>query len=98
MSYSHRESARLAARKCNLMRMYGITVEQYDEMYDAQRGACAICERHSTAFTQRLAVDHCHSSGVIRGLLCAPCNTALGGFRDNAASLTRAVAYVTTHA
>ena len=96
VSYHSRQSAQLAARKCNLMRMYGITIEQYDEMYDAQHGACGICERHSTEFPQRLAVDHCHTTGRIRGLLCSYCNRALGAFRDDPAALQRAARYVCT--
>ena len=73
---------------------YGITLEIYEKMYGSQNGACAICERHSTNFAKRLCVDHCHTTGAVRGLLCHDCNTALGKFRDNAGALRRAITYL----
>ncbi len=60
---------------------YGITVEQYDAMLRQQNGLCAICGRAPKRF--RLAVDHDHETGEIRGLLCTRCNLGLGWFRDD---------------
>lgn len=59
---------------------YGIdlTVEQYDEMHDLQAGLCKICGRAESASGRRLAVDHDHETGAIRGLLCTKCNTTVG--------------------
>lgn len=71
-------------------RRYGITVEQYREMHDKQAGACAIC---GTA-AKVLHIDHCHSTGQVRGLLCQMCNTGLGQFQDNVQRMLAAVAYL----
>lgn len=64
-----------------LMRNYGITRQQYDDMLAAQRGVCVICgkanNRTKKMGDRPLAVDHCHATGRVRGLLCNRCNTAL---------------------
>lgn len=58
-----------------------------------QGGRCAICRREPEQ-GRRLAVDHDHATGEVRGLLCKACNTALGMFRDDVASLARAIGYL----
>lgn len=58
-----------------------------------QSGQCAVCKTAGTA-TQPLFVDHDHSDGIVRGLLCNPCNTGLGFFRDNIESLASAIEYL----
>lgn len=73
---------------------YGITIEQYNSLFENQKGACAICGKHQTQEFRRLTVDHCHATGVIRGLLCSVCNRALGLFRDNPELLNKAVEYL----
>jgi hypothetical protein len=62
----------------HIKRRYGITRDQYEEMFDAQNHCCAICHRHANEFKQALHVDHNHETGQVRGLLCFPCNTRLG--------------------
>ena len=85
-----------SVRRFNL-RKYGITLEQYDEMLISQGGTCAICGQeektvHSkTGNPNSLNVDHDHDTGRIRGLLCSPCNRALGLIGD---SLERAKSLV----
>lgn len=76
-------------------RMYGITAEEYKILYEAQGGRCAICRR-ATGATRRLAVDHDHKTGRVRGLLCKPCNRyGLGMFaRDNPEIFDRAANYL----
>ena len=69
---------------------YGISVEEYDQMFKNQDGVCAICHKPDKV----LCVDHDHNTGEIRGLLCAQCNTALGKFRDDPLLLQRAAEYV----
>ena len=54
---------------------YGITLEQYNEMFDKQKGKCAICKRHQKELTRTLCVDHNHKTKQVRGLLCVTCNT-----------------------
>lgn len=80
------------ARDKLLRRKYGITQVEYDTMLAAQGGACAICD--SPNERRILAVDHHHSTGVVRGLLCDSCNNGLGRFRDNPDLLARAIAYL----
>lgn len=57
------------------IRKYGITPEQYDEMLEAQGNRCAICGNGNKRV---MAIDHCHATGKVRGLLCDPCNISLG--------------------
>lgn len=82
-------------RRHYLKYRYGITPEQYDEMLEAQEGVCAICKEAPTQ--QRLAVDHDHKTGEVRGLLCFSCNTALGHFRDDPERLISASDYLTCY-
>lgn len=80
----------------HMKRAYGMTFKDYEEMLFAQDGKCAICkteppkDQHKT----RLNIDHCHSTGKIRGLLCDCCNRALGLMRDNTELLQKAIAYL----
>ena len=75
---------------------YGITPEQYDEMVLAQGGVCAICKKadQTVAWAGRLHIDHCHTTGRVRGLLCSPCNIALGLIRDDPIVLLGMVDYL----
>jgi hypothetical protein len=74
----------------HLKERYGVSKEQYEEMYTLQNGACGICQ----SVLPVLAVDHCHQSGKIRGLLCKPCNSAIGLLGDNVQSLKNALNYL----
>jgi Autographiviridae endonuclease VII len=65
-----------AQRNARFLRQYGITVVEYDALLASQGGCCARCGTAPT--TMRLAVDHDHETGRVRGLLCGPCNTYLG--------------------
>jgi len=64
-------------RKKHFKRAYGITVEDYETMLVNQNGVCKICNKTCKS-GKSLAVDHCHETGKVRGLLCAKCNTNLG--------------------
>lgn len=79
-----------------LKKLYGITLAQFDEMLVEQLGVCAICKRVN-ADGKRLAVDHDHATGKIRGLLCQKCNGALGSFNDSTDTLIEAVNYLRKH-
>ena len=75
------------------MTMYGITPQQYIEMYTKQDGKCAICRQEPT--TERgLHIDHCHKTKVVRGLLCHGCNTGIGAMREDASIMQRAIKYL----
>lgn len=80
----------------NLKRNYGISLEEFDSILEAQGNACAIC--HCTeSGGKNWHVDHDHNTGAIRGLLCNSCNTALGHMRDSPAILRAAADYVERH-
>ena len=81
----------------NYLRRYGITVEAYDEMRVAQNHRCYICNKHETENGKALAVDHNHTTGEVRKLLCSPCNTALGLFTDSADVVEKALLYLKEH-
>lgn len=70
--------AKMLNKDSGLKRKYGITLEQKRSMAIAQNFSCLICKRRESLFPNGLVVDHCHTSGKIRGLLCSPCNTRLG--------------------
>lgn len=73
----NKERMKRVGRMSYLFRTYGITEAQYQEMLEAQGGVCLLCCRPPTP-DKALAVDHCHKTGMVRGLLCDACNLALG--------------------
>ncbi len=83
------------SRDRNLAVKYGITAADWDRMYSAQGGVCALCrDPKRTGRFNTLVVDHCHATGRARGLLCAGCNVALGRLGDSAESIERVLAYL----
>lgn len=74
------EKARLIGWRYELKKLYGITVEQYNEMLESQGGVCAICHDNNIR-ELKLAVDHDHETGKVRGLLCDRCNRGIGLLR-----------------
>lgn len=86
------------SRRARLLITYGLTIEDYDNLLTDQGGMCKICAQPETTLIKgvviRLAVDHCHKTGKIRGLLCSGCNTALGGFNDNIDIMNKAIDYL----
>jgi hypothetical protein len=83
-----------AARSAQLRLKYGITSDVYHSMLAGQRVCCKICQRTPEAGDRALSVDHCHRTGLVRGLLCGHCNTGLGMFKDDPGFLRRAAAYI----
>lgn len=77
-----------------LQKSFGISYVEYLTMLEAQGGCCAICGTNSTGKRKAFAVDHCHDTGKIRGLLCSNCNTGIGNLRDNIGLLERAIEYL----
>lgn len=88
------ESGKLSSQNSKLKKRFGITVEQYNLLLQNQNGECLICKATESTNGHRLAVDHCHTTGKIRGLLCKSCNVALGNFKDNIVSLKNAISYL----
>lgn len=87
----------------HLMRTFGISLEQYNEMLELQDGVCAICgdapdvrdeDRRSQGVASRLVVDHCHQTGRVRGLLCAACNKGIGLLQDSVTVVRAALEYL----
>jgi hypothetical protein len=80
------------------LKKFGITPDDYERMLAEQNGVCAICKNCEAAARDgrplRLAVDHSHTSGAVRKLLCTKCNTMLGGARDSVEVLQAAIDYL----
>lgn len=82
------------------LKVHGLTVDQYEAMLSSQNDVCAICSRPeylpatANGTIRRLSVDHKHGSTIVRGLLCADCNHAIGLLDDCPGLLTRAIAYL----
>lgn len=93
--YAKRDPERVAKadRKSLLKRCYGLSLDDYDQMLEQQRGVCGICGG-TDPDGRRLAVDHCHATGNIRGLLCGHCNRALGLLGDCPTRIRAAAAYI----
>lgn len=92
--YQKNKAKKYAYDKKRFLKLYfNLSVEDYESMYKAQNGVCAICSDICTS-GRRLAVDHCHKTGVIRGLLCGRCNTGLGWFKDRKDLLEKAIEYL----
>lgn len=94
---ANKARASAQARRQKLAR-YGLTEADYEEMLAAQGGGCMICgslEAMKGRPDVSFRVDHDHTTGAVRGLLCAPCNSGLGHFKDNPDLLMRAAAYLT---
>jgi hypothetical protein len=83
--------------KANIKRLYGINYNEYLELAEKQGCKCAICgseESNNVRTSGKLFVDHCHTSGKVRGLLCSRCNHALGLFQDDIDRLRSAIDYL----
>jgi hypothetical protein len=74
---------------------YGISIEEYNVIFAAQNGRCYGCERHQSILDKKLSVDHNHTTGKVRGLLCGTCNVALGMLKDDPKILGNLIAYLT---
>ena len=73
---------------------FNITVEQYYKIFTKQAGCCAICGISQKDLKSRLAIDHNHKTGTIRGLLCFNCNTSLGKWGDDSVIVKKALDYL----
>lgn len=77
-----------------LKHKYGITLDDYNEMFAIQEGCCGICGKHQSELNTKLHVDHCHESGKVRSLLCGNCNIALGLVNEDANILLAMLGYI----
>lgn len=86
--------------KRDLFRRYGITFENYSDLLEKQDHKCAICkatESGNSRTNGNLFVDHCHTTGKVRGLLCSKCNHAIGLLNDDVDLLQKSILYLTSH-
>lgn len=95
--YRSTEHGRGKVNNYFLNKLYGITIEKYNEMFLSQNRCCAICSMDQSLLTKRLCVDHNHETGEIRALLCSSCNTAIGLFKENESLLLKAIGYLNKH-
>lgn len=86
---AYRAKNKQQAEERRILRTYGLSPEEYNQIIALQDAKCAICKSHT-----KLCIDHCHGTNIVRGLLCHPCNTALGLFRDDPAILGQAAEYL----
>lgn len=81
-------------RSSQLKAAYGITLDEYNKMLESQNYECKICGIHADKVTKAFHVDHCHSTGKIRGLLCSNCNIGIGNLQDDIEILKKAIKYL----
>lgn len=87
----------LKKRSYNRLKKYGVSQAEYDQMFENQEGKCLGCNRHQSKLTRNLCVDHCHTSGKIRGLLCYKCNSAIGYMEENIDTMHNLIKYLIEH-
>ncbi len=94
--YQNTEAGKLKLKKAGLKYSYGITLDEYNKMLEEQGNVCAICkkfpqEKHAKYGTiKSLSVDHNHATDKVRGILCGPCNRAIGYLKSVATTLSAA--------
>lgn len=80
--------------KSRIKKMYGITEQQYLDLYVAQDGKCAVCEEVIELRGKQTHIDHSHETLEVRGLLCHGCNTAIGLFKESEKTMLNAIKYL----
>ena len=86
------EERKAIARRGQLS-FYGLTEETYAALVESQNNVCGICEQPNS-LNRNWDIDHCHTTGVVRGLLCHHCNTMLGHAKDNIETLLKGAEYL----
>lgn len=87
-------------KKYHLKHLFGLTIDDYNQMLEKQNHRCATCKQKETRIAYKtgkiryLSVDHCHRTGAIRGLLCDQCNRTLGLLNDDIQTLKNMIAYL----
>lgn len=96
-SYYNKNKEKLI--EANYRRKYGLTSEDFLKMLKEQNYGCAVCAEKigEAKRKRRLFIDHCHKTGMARGVLCGNCNTAIGMLKDSAELLLKARLYILRH-
>lgn len=84
---------KVGAHEKRVRKVYGLAEGDYERLYEVQGSACGICGR-AKGVRKKLAVDHDHRTGLVRGLLCGPCNKILGHLRDDVETARRIASYL----
>ena len=95
--YLRRKDTKIGMRAVGLRLKFNLTLDDYNQIFNNQKGCCAICGKHQSEFKNALSVDHNHKTGKVRGLLCVRCNTRLS-FIENAELMAKTTAYLAEYA
>ena len=76
---------------------YNISLDEYNSMFIKQGGRCKICDKHQDSLSKRLCVDHDHTTGKVRGLLCINCNSGIGKLGDDPVLVKKALDYLSNN-
>lgn len=91
----HRTQTNPTYRRREALKKYNMSIEDYNKIYEQQKGICLICKGNFPNGTNKgLVVDHCHTKGHVRGLLCNPCNQAIGMLKHDILILEEAIRYI----
>lgn len=96
LSYNKKKLKTGTTKNNDLRKRYGITLKDYNRMLSEQDYGCKICGKSEKENGRKLAVDHCHATGKVRGILCTHCNSGLGYFQDNQNRMQAAIHYLDT--
>ena len=88
------ERMKKTSRDSQLKRDYGISLKDYNEMFNKYKGRCAICGIHRDKLKKNFFVDHDHKTGEVRGLLCYQCNVGIGLLKENPFILLKSIKYL----
>lgn len=88
------EVQKLKRKSLFMQRTYGISLEDYNDMFIKQNGLCLGCKKHQSQFNKSFSVDHCHKTLKVRGLLCSGCNLAVGNTKEKPETLRNLAIYL----
>lgn len=99
---TNKEAHRVRSYRSQLKKNYGLSVKDFNALYEKQHGVCDICGTQVENIFQgiegyRVAVDHCHKTGKVRGLLCNLCNSGIGKLKDDPYIVRNALHYLEKH-
>jgi len=92
-----KDKAAYSQLKRQLKHKFRLDINDFFALLNEQKGLCAVCKAPIMITNKGYAVDHCHETGTIRGLLCNRCNLGLGLFKDNEDALLEAANYIVRH-
>lgn len=94
VQYRASETGKRVYKNQWLQKLYGITIEDFEAMLEIQNHQCAICNKDISLYGNKTNVDHCHRTGIVRGLLCSSCNSLIALAKESKEILLSAVSYL----